>query len=84
MCVEQGDYKTSKEKYYKCLTFLSNGLILYLQNNTNTIILKHLLQYNKLICWNFQPVVQSFEQVRFFPLARSFQNICEWLYYFLK
>jgi c-di-AMP phosphodiesterase-like protein len=79
MCVEQGDYKTSKEKYYKCLTFLSNELILYLQDKTSMIILKHLLQYSKLICWNFQPLVQSFEKVRSFPFARSFQNICVWL-----
>ena len=42
MCVEQGDYKASKVKYYKWLTFLSNGLLMYLEDTSKMIHLKTL------------------------------------------
>lgn len=84
MRVEQGDYKTPKEKYYKWLTFLSNGLFLNLQDNRNMNHLEHFLQYSKLICRNVQPVVKSLDQLCSKSLGRTFQNICEWLQYFLK
>ena len=61
------------------LTFLSNGLLLYLQGTTKTIQLKHFLHFRKLICRNVLPVVKSLEQLRSIPLARSSQNMCEWL-----
>jgi hypothetical protein len=76
MCVDQGDYESPKKKYYKWLTFLSNGIILYLQESTNMIHLKQFLQNSKLICRKFQPVVKCVEQLPSFLLARSFQNIC--------
>ena len=84
ICVEQGDYKIYKEKQYKLLTFLSNGILLYLQETTKMIHLKRLMHFIKLICRNVQPVVKSLEQLRSIPLARSFQDMCEWLYCFLK
>jgi len=48
------------------------------------IHLKRLMHFIKLICRNVQPVVKSLEQLRSIPLARSFQDMCEWLYCFLK
>jgi len=50
ICIEQGDYKIYKEKYYKLLTLLSKGLLLYLQEATKIAHLKHFLHFRKLIC----------------------------------
>jgi len=77
MLVEQGDYKTPKEKYNKLLTFLSNGLLLYLQDSTNMNCLKYFMQFSKLIFRNVQPVVKSLDQLRSHFLARSFHDIRE-------
>jgi len=81
--VDQGDYRTAKEKCYKLLTFLSNGLFLYLQETTNTNCLKYFVQFRKLIFRNVQPVVNSLDQLSSLLLARSFHDIRERLYYFL-
>jgi len=75
--VDQGDYRTPKEKYYKLLTFLSNGLLLYLQETTNTNCLKYFVQFRKFIFRNVQPVVNSLDQLSSLLLARSFHDIRE-------
>jgi len=75
--VDQGDYRTPKEKCYKLLTFLSNGLLLYLQDSTNINCLKYFIQFRKFIFRNVQPVVNSLDQLSPYLLARSFHDIHE-------